>query len=175
MASKRMISELNKMLNTELYSSYLCVAMSSYCSFMGLKGATGWFFCQAREELTHSHRVFLYLTQLEAHATMQSIDQPPGQYRSLQHIFEDWMAQEKEVSAKIKHLTTLAGREQDPATEVFLQWFVKRQLEIEDRAKEIISKLKLAGKNGSALFMIDAELGARTFKVPDDLAGAMQG
>lgn len=173
MASKRMINELNKMLNTELYSSYLCVAMASYCSFMGLKGAAGWFFCQAREELTHSHRVFLYLTQLAAHASMASIDQPPGQYRSLQHIFEEWMAQEKDVSTKVKHLTTLASREQDPATEVFMQWFVKRQLEIEDRAKEIVSKLKMAGKNGSALFMIDAELASRTFAVPEDLAGTM--
>jgi ferritin len=173
MASKRVIKELNKMLNTELYSSYLCVAMASYCSFMGLKGSSGWFFCQAREELTHVQRVFLYLTQLGSHASMASIDQPPGQYTSLQHIFEEWLTQEKDVSSKIKHLTTLAGREQDPATEVFLQWFVKRQLEIEDRAKELISKLKMAGKSGSALFMIDNELSSRTFVVPEDLSGSL--
>lgn len=171
MASKRTTNELSKMLNTELYSGYLCFAMSAYCTHAGLKGAANWFFCQSREELTHAHRVFLYLTQLSAQVMMASLDQPPSQYRTLQHVFEEWLAHERTVSQSIRHLTTLAGREQDPSTEVFLQWFVKRQLEIEDRANEIISKLKLAGKNGSALFMIDNDLAARTFAVPEDLAG----
>jgi len=63
----------------------------------------------------------------------------------------------------INDLVDIAVEEKDHATYNMLQWFVSEQVEEEASADEIVQKLKLVGNEGSGLFMIDQELGQRTF------------
>ena len=44
-----------------------------------------------------------------------------------------------------------------------LQWFVAEQVEEEANADEIVQQLKLIGKDGRGLLMLDRELGQRQF------------
>lgn len=46
MLSKEMVQALNKQLNNEIYSAYLYLSMSSFTTFIGLKGAANWFMVQ---------------------------------------------------------------------------------------------------------------------------------
>ena len=138
---------------------------------MGLKGAANWFFVQAREELTHGQRFYNYMNRLGEHVVMTSIDQPPGEYRSLLHMFEETLRHEQRVTGMINDLATLANKENDHGTQVLLQWFVNEQIEEEENAKDIMTKLKMAGKDSSALLMIDNELATRAFVMPPDLGG----
>ena len=55
----------------------------------------------------------------------------------------------------------MARSEKDHPTEVFLRWLVNQQAEEEASAHEILQKLQLVGDQGSALFMLDGELGKR--------------
>ena len=44
-----------------------------------------------------------------------------------------------------------------------LQWFVNEQVEEEETAQNIIDALKLIGDNGMGIYMMDKELGRRTY------------
>jgi ferritin len=55
----------------------------------------------------------------------------------------------------------LAVVEKDYPTQVLLQWFISEQVEEESNANEIISKLKMIEDKGTAVLMLDKEMGKR--------------
>ncbi|MBA4386527.1 MAG: ferritin [Verrucomicrobia bacterium] len=171
MASKKIVDALNSQINAESYSAYLYLAMSAWASVAGLKGAANWYFVQAQEEMTHAWRFYLYIQKLGQAVELQAIKQPPVEFKSLKHAFEETLKHEKYITSRINDLVNLARGEKDHATEVFLQWFVNEQVEEEENDMDILAKLKLAGSEGSGLFMVDAELAARMFVMPPDLPG----
>ncbi len=57
-------------------------------------------------------------------------------------------------------------QEKDHSAGAFLQWFVTEQVEEEASADAVVQKLRLAGGQGAALFMIDADLATRVFTMP---------
>lgn len=81
-------------------------------------------------------------------------------------MFEQTLTHEKFVTKCINDLVNLTVDERDHATNIFLQWFITEQIEEEANDNEIISKLKLVGKEGNGLFMIDRELATRIFIPP---------
>jgi ferritin len=52
-----------------------------------------------------------------------------------------------------------ALKERDHAAHNFLQWYVSEQMEEEKQVKSILNKLKIIGKDGSGLYLLDRELG----------------
>ena len=170
MASKKMIDALNDQINAETYSAYLYLAMSAHCSFTGLRGAATWFFVQTQEEMTHAMRIYAYIAKVGGHVVLKAIEKPPVEFKSLTDMYEAALKHEKYITGRINDLANLATAEKDHATGTFLQWFVTEQTEEEQNDMDVLAQLKLAGKDGSALFMIDNELGTRTFAMPPDLA-----
>ncbi len=168
MISEKMTAALNKQINAEMYAGYLYLAISSYCSYTGLKGASKWFFVQTQEESTHALRIYNYVNRLGEHAKLASIKEPPTDFDSLQAMFEAALQHEQKVTGMINDLVNLAIEEKDHATEIFLQWFVNEQVEEEESVNDVLAQLKLAGEDKSGLFMIDKELGARVFNMPAD-------
>ena len=79
---------------------------------------------------------------------------------------EESLKHERSVTARINNLVDVAMAEKDHATNIFLQWFVTEQIEEESSVGDVINKLKLVGKNGEGLLMIDKELAARVFTPP---------
>ncbi|OVE74739.1 ferritin [bacterium E08(2017)] len=166
MIGKKMVDALNDQINAEIYSAYLYMAMSSWAANAGMAGAAKWFFGQAQEEMTHALKFYNYIQSQGERGVMLAIEQPPADYDSLLHAFEETLAHEQKVTARINALADLAIEEKDHATSIMLQWFVSEQVEEEESVNEIIDKLKLAGADGSGLYMIDKELGARVFTAP---------
>lgn len=169
MISKKMASEINKQINAELYSAYLYFAFSAFSTKTGLNGAAKWFWVQGQEELTHAWRFMNYLNDVGEQVILEAIAKPPSEFKSLAHMFEETLKHERKVTALINGLVELAAKEKDHATSEMLQWFVKEQVEEEKNASEILAQIKLAGSAG--LFLVDKDLGTRTFVMPPDLAG----
>jgi ferritin len=165
-----MTEALNKQINAELYSAYIYMAMSAQCSRDGLKGVANWFFCQTQEEMTHALRLYDYVNSVGEHALLAAIDGPPTEFESVNHMFQAALEHEQKVTTMINNLVDLARKENDHATEVFLQWFVNEQVEEEESVNEVLGQLKLAGSDGRAMLLVDRDLGARTFAMPPDLA-----
>jgi len=166
MISKQMAKELNSQLNAELYSAYLYMSMASYAAINGFQGAANWFSIQTKEELAHSEKFYEYINSHGEQVILESIAKPPSSYKSLQQMFSETLQHEQSVTASINRLATLAIKENDHATAIFLQWFVTEQVEEEENVNNILAKLKLAGTAGGGLFMIDKELAGRVFVPP---------
>ena len=166
MLSERMGKALNKQVNREIYSAYLYLSMSAHSTFKGLKGFANWFMVQYQEEMIHVMKIYDYINDRAVQVKLMAIERPPTKFGSPLEMFEKTLEHEKFVTKRINNLVDLAIEEKDHASNIFLQWFVTEQIEEEANDNEIISKLKLVGKDGNGLFMIDRELAARVFTLP---------
>jgi ferritin len=164
--SDRMTGALNEQINKEIYSAYLYLSMSAYSTFIGMKGFANWFMVQYREEMVHAMKIYDYINDQGGKVKLLAVAQPPTEFGSPLEMFEKTLEHEKFVTKCINDLVDLAIKEKDHASNIFLQWFVTEQIEEEANDNEIISKLKLVGKEGKGLFMIDKELAARVFTPP---------
>jgi len=163
MIGQKMTDAINAQINAEIYSAYLYQAMSAQMAHDGLGGIANWLALQCQEELTHAQRFYNYLVSQSARVALKAIDEPPAEFDGPLAIFEAVLEHEKKVTSLIHALADLAVDEKDHATQIMLQWFVTEQVEEEEHAAEILDKLRIAGDQGGGLFMIDKELGARTF------------
>jgi ferritin len=171
MLSKKMEAALNKQVVAEYYSAYLYMAMSAHFESVNLGGFAGWMRAQAMEELVHGTKIFQYVNERGGRVWLDAIDKPPLKWASPLAVFQETLKHEQKVTGLINKLVDLAVKEKDHATENFLQWFVAEQVEEEASADGILQKLKMIGKDGGGLFMIDRELGQRTFTPPTQEGG----
>ena len=163
MISEKMTGALNKQINAEMYSAYLYLSMSSFASFKGLDGIAGWLSAQAMEEMAHAQKIYDYVNSQGKRVLLDAIEKPPAEFKSPKEIFAQTLEHEQKVTAMINALVDLSVEEKDHATHTFLQWFVTEQVEEEEHAGAILAKFELAGDHVGALFMLDRELGARSF------------
>jgi len=166
---------INKQINAELWSAYLYLSMSAYFQSINLKGFANWMWVQAREEVTHAMRLYHHVVDRSGRVILTAIDKVPTEWKSPLDAFEDTYKHEVKVTSLINDIADLAMKEKDHTTINMLQWFINEQVEEEATADEIRQRLKMVGKDSSALFMIDQELGARIFTPPADLTMYAQG
>ena len=172
MLSKKICVALNKHTNTELYSAYLYLNMSSAANAMGFKGAANWFMVQYQEEMVHFMKFYTYLNSQGEQARVEQMAAPPSAFKSMLQMVEETLKHEQFITGCINELTDLAVKEKDHASQIFLQWFITEQIEEEENDRELIGKLKLIGDNGYGLLMLDNELGQRVFTPPATAGGA---
>lgn len=168
MLKKNLENIINKQINAELWSAYLYLSMSAYFESINLKGFANWMRVQTMEEYTHAIRFYNFITERSGRVNLLPIKAVPTTWKSPLHAFEDTYKHEVEVTNLINNIANLAIKEKDHITTNMLQWFINEQVEEESSADEIVQKLKLIGKEGSGLFMIDQELAQRTFTPPID-------
>jgi ferritin len=161
MLSKTMEQNLNEHMNEEFYSFYIYLAMAAYLDAHYLKGMAHWMRLQASEEMNHAMKFFGYLQERSATVTLLAIKKPPKEWSSVLAAFQAAMTHEQSITAKIGSLVEKAQGEKDHATENFLQWFVKEQVEEESTLDPIVHRLQLSGENVAALYVLDRELGMR--------------
>lgn len=166
MLSKKLEGALNKQIVAELYSAYLYLSMSAYFHSLNFGGFANWMRVQAMEESTHAMKIFDYVNERGGRVVVDAIEKPATKWSSPLAAFEAVLKHEQKVTGLINKLADLAVKERDHATQNFLQWFVAEQVEEEASADEIVQKLKLVGKDGGGLFMVDRELGQRIFTPP---------
>ena len=163
MFSERMEKAINSQINAELFSSYLYLSMSAYFTSVNLSGFANWMMVQYKEENTHAMKMYNYINQRSGKVVLTAIDAPKTTWNSPLNAFEDVLAHERKVTTLINDLMDVAIEEHDHASRIFLQWFVTEQIEEEANADDVIKKLKLLGDSKDGLFMMDKELGQRTF------------
>ena len=171
MLNEKLGTALNSQVNAEMYSANLYYAMAAYFETLSLKGFSKWLRVQALEELTHVQRFFAYMHNRGGQVIIKAVAEPESTFASPLKAFEEVAAHEAKVTGLINKLMDLALKESDHATVNFLQWFVAEQVEEEATADEVVQQLKLVDKTEGGLFLLDQELGKRTFVLPPDMAG----
>ena len=70
----------------------------------------------------------------------------------------------------LRPIEAVPSEENDYATQSMLQWFIDEQVEEEENVQTIIDNLKMIKDNGYGIYMIDKELGQRSYNPASPLA-----
>jgi len=166
--SPKMEKLLNDQMNFEIYSGYIYLAMSAYMDSLDHPGFANWMKVQWEEEFFHSRKMYGYLLERGGRPVLDAVPAPPKEWKSVTAAFEHALEHERVVTGRINAMMDAAIEEKDHATRSFLNWFIDEQVEEEAGVDAIIKKLGHIGASGHGLFMLDRELGARTFTPPAD-------
>ena len=161
MLSEKLQEALNAQLQRELYSAYLYLAMAAQMEADGLPGFAHWMRVQAQEEVGHAMKFYDFINERRGRVVLQAIEQPPKDFGTPLAAFEQALAHEQMITARIHELYALAAQEQDYASQVFLHWFVEEQVEEELITSQVIDQLKRIGDDDVGLLILDKELGER--------------
>ena len=159
--NKKLRGALNDQINKEFYSAYLYLSMAAYCDSIPLAGFAHWLKVQFQEEWAHGMKIYDFLSSRGEKIALKAIDQPPVKFASSLSLFELVYQHEQKVTVLIKRLCGISKEAGDKDASVFLQWFIKEQVEEEENASRIIAGFK-AGKSGpDFLAAMDRKLAKR--------------
>ncbi len=162
---------INEQINAELYSAYLYLAFADYYEEEGLSGYANYFEIQAAEERDHALIFRNYLHENGERVHLASIAQPDVSFSSFLEPLEKALEHERYVTSLINGIYDAANEARDYRTMNFLNWFVDEQLEEEDNADTMVTRMKLFGSDAKALYDLDNECAARVYTTPSPLAG----
>jgi ferritin len=152
---------INEQINKELYSAYLYLSMAAYFENKNLPGFAKWLYVQADEERGHAMKFFEYLVDRGGKVELKPIAGPETEWNSTMEVFKQVQEHEAAVTASINALYELALKEKDYPAQVELQWFITEQVEEEKNAADIVQQLELIDAKGTAVLMLDHQLGKR--------------
>ena len=135
--------------------------MSSHFLAEDLDGFANFFRVQAEEEMMHAMKQFDYLHQVDGKITIGQIDAPETKFGTLLEIFKKALEHEQFVTHHIHQIVKASLEEADFATHNFFQWFVQEQVEEEAVVRSLIGRIRLAGNNKGALYLLNEELAKR--------------
>ena len=161
MISKAMQDAINDQINKELYSSYLYLSMAAYFENKNLAGFAHWMRIQEGEEREHAMKFYDFMLDRGATVLLAAIAAPESDWKSALDLFKQVAQHEAAVTASINALYELALKEKDYPAQVMLQWFITEQVEEEKNAAEIVQQLELVEARGTAVLMLDHQLGKR--------------
>lgn len=162
MIGKPMQDAMNEQINKELFSSYLYLSMAAYFEDKNLAGFANWMRVQAEEEREHAMKFYDFILERGGRVYLKAIDAPKTDWNSNLEVTEEVAAHEAKVTASIYALYELALKEKDYPAQMMLQWFITEQVEEEKNAAEIVANLKLIEAGGTAVYVLDRQLGKRT-------------
>jgi ferritin len=162
MISKTIQDATNEQINKELYSSYLYLSMAAYFESKNLPGFAKWMRVQADEETKHGMKFYQHLVDRGGRVLLKGIAAPRTDWKSNLDVFKETQSHEAAVTASINNLYELALKEKDYPAQVLLQWYITEQVEEEKNAAEIVQQLELIDAHGTAVLMLDHQLGKRS-------------
>lgn len=161
MISSKMAAALNQQIEMELYSSHLYLAMSSWCESANLPGFAKWLRIQYEEERQHALKLFDYLLDQGANAVVPAVQQPAATWGTVREVFQAVAEHERHITSAFQQLMALAIEERDYATQGFLDWFLKEQIEEEKSAGLLAAHLEMVGDKSAAILNLDHRAGKR--------------
>ena len=161
MITKAMQDSINDQINKELYSAYLYLSMAAYFEDKNLPGFAHWMRVQEGEEREHAMKLYDFILERGGRVNLKAIDAPKTEWKSTLEVAEEVAAHEAKVTASIYALYETALKEKDYPAQMMLQWFISEQVEEEKNAAEIVANLKLIEAGGTAVYVLDHQLGKR--------------
>lgn len=166
MINEKMEKAFLDQINKELFSEYLYLSMKAYFMNLNLNGFANWMDVQTQEERAHAMGMFNYVFERGGKVTLEAIDRPENNWASPLEVFKATLAHEQFVTSRINALLDVAEETKDRAATIFLNWYLKEQVEEEANVGGILAQLELIGDDKTALLNLDKELMTRTFVAP---------
>ncbi|MBU2696758.1 ferritin [Pimelobacter sp. 30-1] len=129
MAAPRFTDLLNAQIGNEFAAHNQYLACAVYYDGLTMPQLAGFFYGQALEERQHALMMVQYLLDTDAPVEIPGVDAPVSSFEDIVAPVQLALAQEKNVTEQINALLRTAREENDFASEQFMQWFIKEQVE----------------------------------------------
>jgi bacterioferritin B len=127
--ASRFVEQLNAQIGNELAAHNQYLACAIYYDALTMPRMAAFFYEQALEERGHAMMMVQYLVDTDAEVVIPGVDAPTSTFADVVAPVELALAQERRVTDQINGLLRTAREEGDFASEQFMQWFIKEQVE----------------------------------------------
>ena len=129
MTAARFVEQLNTQIGNELAAHNQYLACAVYYDALTMPRMAAFFYGQALEERDHALMMVQYLLDTDADVSIPGVEAPQTSFGDVVAPVALALDQEKRVTEQINGLLRIAREESDFASEQFLQWFIKEQVE----------------------------------------------
>jgi ferritin len=129
MAAARFVAQLNAQIGNELAAHNQYLACAVYYDALTMPRMAAFFYGQALEERDHAMMMVQYLLDTDHEVVIPGVDAPVPSFEDVVAPVTLALAQEKRVTEQVNGLLKTAREESDFASEQFMQWFIKEQVE----------------------------------------------
>ena len=146
--STAMNAALNEQVGNEFQASLQYIAIAAHFDSESLPELANHFYKQSDEERVHAMRFVRYLVDAGGKLQIPTLEEPQGQFSSVQEAVQKALDGEIAVTQQINALVDLAIGESDHITRNFLQWFVTEQFEEVTSMETLLKIVQRAGEGG---------------------------
>jgi len=125
----RFAEQLNTQIGNELAAHNQYLSCAVYYDALTMPQMAAFFYGQALEERDHALMMVQYLLDTDADVVIPGVEAPVPAFDDVIAPVSLALAQEKRVTEQINALLRTAREEGDFASEQFMQWFIKEQVE----------------------------------------------
>ena len=142
MPADRFVEALNAQIGNELAAHNQYLACAVYFDDLTMPQMAAFFYGQALEERAHAAMMIQYLLDTDSAVTIPAVDAPVNDFADVVGPVELALEQEKRVTDQINGLLRIAREEFDFASEQFMQWFIKEQVEEVATMSDLLAVVK---------------------------------
>ncbi len=129
MAAPKFVEQLREQIGHEFAAHQQYVAIAAYYDALTMPRMAALFYQQAIEERDHAMMMVQYLLDADERVEIPGVDAPNNTFSDVVAPVQLALDQEKRVTDQINALTRIARDESDFASDQFMQWFIKEQVE----------------------------------------------
>jgi len=125
----RFAKQLNIQIGNELAAHNQYLACAVYYDVLTMPRMAAFFYSQALEERAHAAMMIQYLLDTDSDVVIPAVEAPVNSFDDVVAPVALALDQEQRVTEQVNGLLRIAREEGDFASEQFMQWFIKEQVE----------------------------------------------
>ena len=151
MPAERFVEQLNVQIGHEFAAHQQYVACAVHYDALTMPQMARFFYAQALEERGHAMMMVQYLVDQDAEVTIPGVAAPQTRFADIVEPVALALEQEKRVTQQINQLTRISREEYDFASDQFMQWFIKEQVEEVATMSDLLTVVKRAKHDVEAI------------------------
>jgi bacterioferritin B len=151
MPAQRFVEQLNVQIGHEFAAHQQYVACAVYYDALTMPQMASFFYAQALEERDHAMMMIKYLIDQDAPVIVPGVSAPQVDFGDVVAPVELALDQERRVTALINELTKIARQDNDFASDQFMQWFIKEQVEEVATMSDLVAVVRRSENNIEAI------------------------
>ncbi len=168
------VDSLNEQIGHEFAAHQQYVACAVFYDALTMPQMAGFFYAQAMEERGHAMMMVKYLIDSDAPVRIPGVRAPQVEFSDIVAPVQLALKQERQVAAQINELTKIAREESDFASDQFMQWFIKEQVEEIATMSDLVTVVSRSQDNIEAIedYIQREQSRAGTDPIAPPIAGA---
>jgi len=147
MAAPKFVEQLREQIGHEFAAHQQYVAIAAYYDKLTMPRMAALFYQQALEERDHAMMMVQYLLDADESVEIPGVGAPKNTFSDVVQPIQIAVDQENRVTDQINALTKTARDESDFASDQFMQWFIKEQVEENAKMGDLLAVVTRSADN----------------------------